>query len=630
MAKDLGAQTPTTSPKDGLMTLEEAPTASDEKLPIRLGSYQVLGKLGNGGMGAVFLGRHHGPGGFEKFVAIKRVHPHLADEHAFLSMFLDEARIAAAIQHPGVVQVYALHEDGGEHLLVMEYVHGVTLDALMRAEEQALPVEVALFVASKVAEALHGAHESSDGQGNALSIVHRDVTPQNIFLTFDGQVKLSDFGVSKANGRLAKTESGWLKGKAAYMSPEQLRGDPIDRRLDVFSLGVVLWEMVTGRRLFQGRSQAEVMMAIVAGQVPPAVQYNPAISRPLHQTLTRALASEPEDRYATALAFARALQGLEEGTPDGQKALAALIARRLPEEQALRGRWLNPETGHASQKAPPAESNSKAPKPVGTERQPEGRANRKPALLPLLGIALALLLVGGAWWFLAPTATSVLRVDSEPPGAVIFLDGVQTSEETPALLEGITAGWHDLRLEHAGYAAAERRVQANGERVRLSVALTPSSTNDRIDRGDPPSSEEEETGRTSEEESVSTSMMSGLPAESPATPTMDERTNPTGTGSVEAPPSMSTQRETAPSMTARRVDMRRAAPSYLNIVTIPSVTVSIRGRPYGRTPMRRREIPSGPQVLELRADDGRVHRVRIDGAPGEAVSVPRVTLPPPG
>jgi serine/threonine-protein kinase len=277
-----------------------------------LGRYRVVDEIGVGGMASVHLARADGPGGFQKWVAIKRIHRHLAEDEQFIRMFLDEARIAARISHPNVAQVFDLGKQRDTYWIAMEYLHGEPLREIMRSVEEAGAPPMGAQIAAKViadsAEGLHAAHELRDKDGRLLNLVHRDVTPHNLFLTYDGAVKVVDFGIAKVTGRLSTTRAGTLKGKLAYMSPEQVQGIAIDRRTDIFALGVVLWELTTGRRLFRMDSDLETLERVQACVVPPPSSIVDNYPVELESIVMRALAKDPNKRFPSAREMSRALQ----------------------------------------------------------------------------------------------------------------------------------------------------------------------------------------------------------------------------------------------------------------------------------------------------------------------------------
>jgi serine/threonine protein kinase len=269
----------------------------------RLGKYEIVKRLAAGGMAEIFLARVSGLPGFQKMVVIKRILPQLATKTDFVEMFLDEARIAATLQHPNVVQMYDVGVVDGNYFIAMEYLHGEDVRSMMKTlvrKEQRLPVEHALNIVIGVASGLHYAHEKVGFDGKALDIVHRDVTPQNIIVTYDGAVKLLDFGIAKASNRFGETRFGTLKGKVPYMSPEQCRGEALDRRSDIFSLGIMLYELTMGKRLYQGKSDFEVLKQIVEGTIARPREIDPAYPHELDAIVMRALEKEKDKRYQTA------------------------------------------------------------------------------------------------------------------------------------------------------------------------------------------------------------------------------------------------------------------------------------------------------------------------------------------
>jgi serine/threonine protein kinase len=258
------------------------------------GRYVLHDELASGGMATVHIGRLIGAAGFSRTVAIKRLHPQYAKEADFVSMFIDEARIAARIRHPNVVATIDTVSVDGELFLVMELVLGDTLARLARAPAM-IPVEIAVAIAGGVLHGLHAAHEARDERGVWLEIVHRDVSPQNVIVGADGLARVLDFGVAKALGRLQTTQQGEVKGKVAYMAPEQLRGGKVDRRTDVYAAAVVLWETLAGRRLFVSDSPAETMARVLEQPVEPPSTYAPGVPPALAHAVARRCARVTRD-----------------------------------------------------------------------------------------------------------------------------------------------------------------------------------------------------------------------------------------------------------------------------------------------------------------------------------------------
>ncbi|HZH04453.1 MAG TPA: protein kinase, partial [Myxococcaceae bacterium] len=280
------------------------------------GKYRLLRKLAVGGMAEVFLAKAAGPRGFEKTLVIKRILPHLAADPAFVGLFLREAQVAGQLNHPNLVQVFDFGEFQDTYYLVMEFIDGPTLSMLRKGCEAAgerLPVSFCARIISQACEGLAYAHEFADPEtGKPLELVHRDLSPDNILVSRSGVVKVVDFGVAKSAGAWQRTETGALKGKIAYMAPEQIRGTAVDRRADVYCLGVVLYELVTGRRPFDAPNEVGRMYATLNDPLPPVARYREDAPAALQQILERALAKSPEGRYASCRDFAADLAALGE------------------------------------------------------------------------------------------------------------------------------------------------------------------------------------------------------------------------------------------------------------------------------------------------------------------------------
>ena len=303
-----------------------------------LGRYQVLKHLASGGMAEVLLARSHGIEGFERHVVIKRILGDNAKNSHFVKMFIDEARLAAAIHHQNVVQVHDIGADQGEYFFTMEYVHGEDLrNILFHASKtkSRVPLEHVVTILSGAAAGLHHAHELRGPDKKALGIVHRDVSPANILVGYDGGVKVADFGIAKAAVRTAETRSGVLKGKVAYMSPEQCLGRPIDRRSDIFGLGIVLYELTTVRRLFKGDNDFLTMSMITGAPIPlPSTKW-PDIPPQLEMIIMKALSRDPADRYQTANEMRAALEQFarDAGLTASTSALGDWLVQHLGERE---------------------------------------------------------------------------------------------------------------------------------------------------------------------------------------------------------------------------------------------------------------------------------------------------------
>lgn len=277
------------------------------------GQYTLLERIAVGGMAEVWKARMKGVEGFQKTVAIKKILPHLTDSSDFVTMFIDEAKLAAQLNHNNIIHIYDLGKIGDDYFIAMEFVDGKDLRSILnsaRAESRPLPLGLALLVGSRLASALDHAHRQKDFEGRPLGLVHRDVSPQNVLISYEGDIKLCDFGIVKAVTKASKTQMGALKGKLQYMSPEQAWGRPVDARSDIFSLGSLLFEMLTGRRLFSGESEMSVLDAVREGRIQAPRDLDPRLPLEVNALVLKALARDPDDRFLTAGEMQREIDGI--------------------------------------------------------------------------------------------------------------------------------------------------------------------------------------------------------------------------------------------------------------------------------------------------------------------------------
>jgi serine/threonine protein kinase len=387
----------------------------------RLGPYTLVKRIASGGMAEIFVASMEGADGVERVVAIKRVLPQHARNKEFLTMFLNEARIAATLRHPNVVEAYDFGSENGTYYLAMEYLHGQDTRRIIQTLALAgkkLPLEIAVGSAIGIAAGLHYVHEKRNKAGQPLGLVHRDISPQNIFMTVGGEVKLVDFGVVKAVHRASNTMSGVIKGKVPYMSPEQVRGKRIDRRSDIFSLSVVLWELTVGRRLFEGVSEVMIMNAIDELDAPAPSRMTPRYPPELERIVMKGLARDRKSRYETAEemridleAFARA-QRLD------------VTARRI--SSFVRSLASDGQTSDTPGPSPVqlewerAVRRAQTPEPVGVRTPPPAKAarSRGGVWFAALGL-LAAVGVGAAW-----LATRHGPADARPTAPAMPVVGV--------------------------------------------------------------------------------------------------------------------------------------------------------------------------------------------------------------
>ncbi len=388
--------------------------------------YEILAELASGGMGTVYLAHQHGAFGFRRTVAIKSMHPQLAKDDEFRSMFLDEAHLTAKIRHPNVVPMLDVVYAANKLLLVMEFVDGVALSTLLDRAIMAgerLPATVAVAIAIDALNGLHAAHELAD-EGKSLAVVHRDVSPANLLVGGDGVTRVLDFGIAKANDRRTQTRTGEVKGKLAYMSPEQLRGQEVDRRTDVYALAVVLWEAIAGRRLFDAPNQGALSLKVTEGWVDPVSTYAAEeIPEALDQALLKALASDPAERFDTAEEMANALAAALPAAPQTEvKRVVAGLAGDLLDAPSRLAKAAEPRSVSDVSERTLLEEALTIKDDTSTEewKRPAAQRRLSPMLAAALGIGGTLIAVTGLMFLLRTGSAAVLpKADpsAEAPGA---------------------------------------------------------------------------------------------------------------------------------------------------------------------------------------------------------------------
>jgi serine/threonine-protein kinase len=306
-------------------------------LPLTIGRYALHTEIASGGMAAVHFARLVGPAGFSRIVAAKRLLPHMVRDGAFTAMLMDEARLAARIRHPNVVSTLDVVSTGEELVVVMEYVHGESLSRLAQtATDLGEPISLP-FATSIIIDALHGlhaAHEARDEAGLLLGVVHRDISPQNLLVGVEGVTRIADFGIAKAAGRSYQTRDGTIKGKLAYMAPEQIERGELTRATDVFAISIVLWELITGRQLFDGVTDAEVMHRVLTYQIPSASEFSPSLPSAYDRILQKGLSRDPSQRFGSAREMALELEAVS--TPVRASEIGAWVERIASDTLARR------------------------------------------------------------------------------------------------------------------------------------------------------------------------------------------------------------------------------------------------------------------------------------------------------
>jgi eukaryotic-like serine/threonine-protein kinase len=307
------------------------------KKPIPFGKYYLLERIGAGSVAEVFKASTFGVEAFERIVAVKRLLPHLAEDEEIVTMFIDEAKIGAELHHENIAQVFDLGKVDDNFFIALEYVHGRDLRAIFeraQSKGETLPFPLACFVVMEVCEALEYAHNKSDARGRPLNLIHRDVAPENVLIGYEGDVKLIDFGSAKATGKASKTQPGVLKGTIGYMSPEQARGLPIDKRSDIFAAGIVLYELLTGERLFIGETDFATLEKLRHVEIVPPSAYNKQIPKELNRIALKALARDPLGRFQSAMVLHDSLQSFLRAIMESssRKHLSAWMKKEFPPE----------------------------------------------------------------------------------------------------------------------------------------------------------------------------------------------------------------------------------------------------------------------------------------------------------
>lgn len=499
-----------------------------------IGKYRLIAELGSGGMANVYLAVMLARNGFSKLVVLKVPRDHVTDDPELLAMFVDEARIAARLNHANVVQTYEVAEHSGRDVIVMEYLEGHSLSEILsrtRKSGRPLPLGLHLRIVVEALQGLHYAHEATDYNGEPLKLVHRDVSPQNLFVTFEGQVKVLDFGVAKAATASHVTKAGTFKGKVRYMPPEQFIGTDIDRRADIFAIGVVLWEAAAGQRLWKGVTDEAVIANVLNGKVPSPRENDPNVDERLERIVQRALAFNRDDRYSTCLELQADLESFMDAaamrvsTKDVGSFVSELFAEthrerlHIIDEQVRRANAEStgeyrvlaadefPTGGPLSQSTPTPLASSSSTQPsaapsVATDpaRAKEGAPNGRSAtkfialLVAVVAcVAIAILVTSRAQTSTsknavpsaeaslttapapAPRAEVSVTLSAKPREATIFLDGEALSSNPYKKRAERDGSAHTVRVEAKGYATKSITVEFDSDKeVAVSLDRTPS------------------------------------------------------------------------------------------------------------------------------------------------------------
>ena len=404
---------------------------------LQLGKYRILGEVGRGGMADVYLAVAQGLSGFNKLVVLKVIRAEVAEDPDARAMFVNEARLAGRLNHPNVVHTLEVGEEAGRPILVMEHLDGQPLNAVMRRcrrDNSSMPMHMALRVLAESLQGLHYAHTLKDFDGTALRLVHRDVSPQNIFVTYDGQIKMLDFGIAKAATTSSETRAGIMKGKAAYMAPEQVSGESIDHRADIYSTGVVLWQLLTGQQWWKGKPQGQILLTVLNGDVPKPSAVCESVDPDLEAICTKAMEVDPDKRFQTALEMHNAIEAaLDARPPASTRDVGAFVAGLFEDERETLGRTLETElrsfseSGHHRSRnrtfsSPSVDDSQGSIRSVNTDsgalegRAPAPEQKRRGAAIAI--VALGLVVVAGVGWIVLRTPPKVVVATTEVASAV--------------------------------------------------------------------------------------------------------------------------------------------------------------------------------------------------------------------
>lgn len=570
-------------------------TLADLPALAQYGRYELLGRIAYGGMAEIFLAREiAGQGGAHRMMVVKRVLPHVAEDEHFVDMFVDEARLAMQLNHPGICHVYAFGEEQGSYYIAMEWVNGKPVSKIMRRAKElgGLPIPIALRIFAQVAEALDYAHRACDPAGEPLGVVHRDVSPQNIMVSYDGVVKLLDFGIAKASSHSTRTEAGVIKGKFAYMSPQQCVGEPIDGRADLFALGTCLFEALTGKNPFRRKTEFETMMRIVGDPIPTLKEVRPDVPDAVDALVQKALMREPERRFQTG---AEMQQAIEEALA---KQGLFVNANKLAE-------YMQGLFGDEIKQGPDLDMRlSMPPRPSGDRITSQDHSSERPR-----PIEPGATLLDAKPLDARPLAKEV-RSRKKSSGLVLFLFAVLALFGLAAM--GSAAALLLLTPRDPEAAASAPGVDPPQAVVPPSPPPPPIAQGSVLFESDPPGAtvifRGRELGRTPIEQGMV----------DPGTYSIEMR-NDSGswTGDVVIYPGAQAHvnaRIVAAGVAAiseREVAAPRAAAGQLSLNTSPWSRVYLGSRLLGTTPLGRVSVPSGTQRLRLVDRDGNEHRVTV-------------------
>ncbi|WP_309893848.1 protein kinase domain-containing protein [Archangium sp.] len=549
---------------------------------MHVGKYQLVSKLATGGMAEVYLAKSAGPMGFEKTLVLKRILPHLAEDEQFVEMFLGEAKLAAQLEHPNIVQIFDFGEAEGAYYLAMEYIDGPNLRTLSkraRAAGVALPPAACAKIIASACEGLAFAHDFMDpATGEPLGLIHRDISPDNILLSRQGAVKVVDFGIAKAANQSHKTQTGLIKGKIAYMPPEQLQARPLDRRVDVYALGVVLYELLTGHKPFDATTDVSMMQAVLFEPFVPAVTRRPELPRPLMDILDKALSKVREHRYADCRAFQTELERfvLSAGEPVGAYQLSRLVAQVSSSEASGQG-------------APPASGSGPKSRPGSGTRQASTEPTAAPPPRSSGGTRVAEREV-------EPT-TPLAEADESRPTVVSSSMPAAASSRRIGLIAGlgglaVGSGVVLLRGNDAAPPAPIVITSGPSRPVAKPATATPPAQGE--SRETPPRQDPGAQTAAAQTQPEPTPPPASAPAPAPeeVKPVVAVVDPPT-------PPKKPSRKESRSSSGATSVRRTTVEKARLEFRIRPYATVLLDGKPLGQTPLPPAEVEVGSHTVQL-------------------------------
>ena len=566
---------------------------------LQLGKYQLVAEIARGGMGIVYLAVAQGPARFSKLLVIKELKPEFVEDESFLEMFLEEARLAARLNHPNIVQTYEVGEENKRHYIVMDYLDGVTLARLLRRKSTLFTRNMHLRVICEILAGLHYAHTLKDFDGTDLGIVHRDVTPQNVFITFDGTAKIVDFGIAKALDSSIETRTGVLKGKPAYMAPEQIAGD-VDPRADVFSAGVMIWEAIAGQRMWAKKGDVEVLASMLKGEVPNIRDYVSDLPDELASIVDRALAKNRDDRFPSAAALQEALEQFLASDPGATMRDVGRVVREIfaEERQSTRTKidahLARLRAGAGADKLPSLLPPAEARTPTG--QPPSDRSS------PVSGVTNT-----------HTPAGSAISMRNGPESGSATAAGESRSKRKAVLVGAIA-----LLVTGVGFAVGVR-ARSKPEPIAAATAGPATTTAEPL----PVATTPPEPSSKPEPAQAASQVPSAQVQEKPKVAAAPPPPRPVWA----PPPRQQPQRQPAPP-TAPTVETKapdgddaKSKVGYLTIDTYPWTRVSTGGKVLGDTPLVRVPLNAGTHVLVLENTAEKVKQTTVVTIkPGETVS----------